>query len=63
MVGYNVSGGIRTVNDAAEYLLLAKKLLGDSYLVPEYFRFGASKLLQSVYGVIETKGRTHAKNS
>jgi len=54
MVGFKVSGGIRIVDDAAEYLRLVKKLLGDSYLVPEYFRFGASKLLQSVYGAIET---------
>merc|ERR1712137_338723 len=58
MVGFKASGGISAVDDVAEYLWLAKKLLGDSYLVPKYFRFGASKLLQSVYGVIETRGLT-----
>jgi len=42
MVGFKASGGIRTVDDAAEYLRLAKKLLGDSYLFPEYFEFGAA---------------------
>ena len=47
-VGLKPSGGIRTAEQAAEYLALAAGKLGDDYLSPATFRFGASSLLDSL---------------
>jgi deoxyribose-phosphate aldolase len=43
-VGVKVSGGVRTVEAALEYLSLARKAYGTN-LTPDQFRFGASALL------------------
>ncbi|WOC25968.1 deoxyribose-phosphate aldolase [Pseudoalteromonas sp. N1230-9] len=48
-VGFKAAGGVRTVTDAAEYLALAESIMGEAYLQPELFRFGASGLLSDVY--------------
>jgi len=53
--GVKVSGGIRTVQDAAVYLHLAEELLGTSSVVASRFRIGASALLDDV---IQTLGRS-----
>lgn len=42
--GLKVSGGIRTTDDAVKYLCIVKAVLGDEWLTPELFRFGASSL-------------------
>lgn len=44
MVGMKPAGGIRKANQALQYLVLVKETLGDAWLTPEYFRFGASSL-------------------
>lgn len=44
MVGMKPAGGIRTSKDAMKYLVLVKETLGDAWLTPEWFRFGASTL-------------------
>jgi deoxyribose-phosphate aldolase len=44
-VGVKVSGGIRTVESALEYLAQARKAYGTDNLTPAQFRFGASALL------------------
>jgi deoxyribose-phosphate aldolase len=44
-VGVKVSGGVRTVEAALEYLALARKAYGTENLTPDQFRFGASALL------------------
>ncbi|WP_179817366.1 deoxyribose-phosphate aldolase [Allostreptomyces psammosilenae] len=44
-VGVKPAGGIRTTKDALRYLLLVHTALGDAWLTPELFRFGASSLL------------------
>jgi deoxyribose-phosphate aldolase len=44
-VGYKPAGGIRTARQALEYLFLMKEELGDRWLKPDLFRFGASSLL------------------
>ncbi len=46
--GLKVSGGIRSLNDALPYLQLAAKVLGEDFLQPRTFRFGASGLLQAL---------------
>ncbi len=51
-VGFKAAGGVRTVSDAAEYLALAESILGEAYLQPELFRFGASGLLKDVYATL-----------
>ncbi len=47
-VGFKAAGGIRTVDQAAEYLELARDLLGPAWLRPERLRFGASGLLDDI---------------
>lgn len=42
------AGGIRTSKDALKWLILVKELLGDDWLTPELFRFGASGLLTDI---------------
>ncbi len=50
--GFKAAGGIRTVEDARQYLAMADRLLGIGWAAPERFRFGASGLLQDVLGVL-----------
>jgi deoxyribose-phosphate aldolase len=44
-VGLKPSGGIRTVDQAMDYLRLVDKRLGPEWATPDTFRFGASSLL------------------
>ncbi len=44
-VGYKPAGGISKAKDAVTYLSLIKDELGDRWLSPDMFRFGASSLL------------------
>lgn len=44
MIGMKPAGGIRTAKDALKYLVMIKETLGDAWLTPNYFRFGASTL-------------------
>ena len=48
MIGVKPAGGIRTAKDAMKYLVVVKETAGDAWLSPEYFRFGASSLLNDV---------------
>jgi deoxyribose-phosphate aldolase len=38
------AGGIRTAKSALHYLVMVKETLGDAWLQPHLFRFGASAL-------------------
>lgn len=44
-IGYKPAGGISKAKDAVTYLALLKDELGDRWLSPDMFRFGASSLL------------------
>ncbi|CAJ0931801.1 unnamed protein product, partial [Mesorhabditis belari] len=44
-VGFKPAGGIKTTEEALEYVALIKEILGDEWLNPELFRIGASSLL------------------
>ena len=46
--GFKASGGIRTVEDAIKYYTVAREVLGDDYMTPEYFRIGASSLADNI---------------
>jgi len=48
MIGMKPAGGISTAKDALHYLVMVKETLGDAWLSPTWFRFGASSLLNDV---------------
>lgn len=52
-VGYKPAGGISQAKDALLYLMLMKEELGESWLRPELFRFGASSLLGDIERQLE----------
>lgn len=47
-VGMKPAGGIRTAKQALHYLVMLSETLGDDWLTPDLFRFGASALLNDV---------------
>jgi deoxyribose-phosphate aldolase len=47
-IGVKAAGGIRTSKDAIKYLVLVKETVGDAWLTPDLFRFGASTLLNDL---------------
>jgi deoxyribose-phosphate aldolase len=47
-VGFKPAGGIRTAKQAWHYLVMVKETVGDQWLSPDWFRFGASSLLNDV---------------
>jgi deoxyribose-phosphate aldolase len=47
-VGVKVAGGIRTAKDAIRYLVLVNEVAGPAWLTPEFFRIGASTLLNDL---------------
>jgi deoxyribose-phosphate aldolase len=53
MVGYKPAGGISKAKDAITYLALIKEELGDRWLRPDLFRFGASSLLADIERQLE----------
>ncbi|KMK66397.1 deoxyribose-phosphate aldolase [Puniceibacterium sp. IMCC21224] len=52
-VGYKPAGGISKAKDALIYLALIKDELGDRWLRPDLFRFGASSLLGDIERQLE----------
>lgn len=68
-VGYKPAGGISKAKDALVYLALMKEELGDRWLQPDLFRFGASSLLGDIERQLEhyvtgsySAGYRHAAN-
>ncbi len=47
-VGMKPAGGVRTSKDAMKYLLVLNETLGEGWMTPDWFRFGASSLLNDV---------------
>jgi deoxyribose-phosphate aldolase len=52
-IGLKPAGGIRKAKEALEWLLLVKEELGDRWLRPDLFRFGASSLLGDIERQLE----------
>jgi deoxyribose-phosphate aldolase len=48
MVGMKPAGGISTAKLAIHYLVMLRETLGNAWLTPEWFRFGASSLANDV---------------
>ncbi|HET6776002.1 MAG TPA: deoxyribose-phosphate aldolase [Acidimicrobiales bacterium] len=47
-VGVKAAGGIRSAKDAIRYLVVVNETCGDDWLSPDWFRFGASSLLNDL---------------
>jgi deoxyribose-phosphate aldolase len=62
--GLKPAGGIRTAKSALEWLIMIKEELGDRWLSPSLFRFGASGLLSDIERQLEhhVTGRYSAAN-
>jgi deoxyribose-phosphate aldolase len=48
MIGVKPAGGIRTSKDAIKYLVMVNEIAGPDWLDPDWFRFGASTLLNDL---------------
>jgi deoxyribose-phosphate aldolase len=48
MVGVKPAGGIRTAKDAIRHLVMVNEVAGPDWLDPDWFRFGASTLLNDL---------------
>ncbi|PVG84791.1 deoxyribose-phosphate aldolase [Nocardioides gansuensis] len=48
MVGVKPAGGIRAAKDAIKYLVMVNEVAGPDWLDPDWFRFGASTLLNDL---------------
>ncbi|GAA5017820.1 deoxyribose-phosphate aldolase [Terrabacter aeriphilus] len=47
-VGVKPAGGIKTTKDAIKYLVMVSEIAGEDWLTPQWFRFGASSLLNDL---------------
>jgi deoxyribose-phosphate aldolase len=52
-VGYKPAGGIASAKLATQYLALMKEELGERWMLPDLFRFGASSLLTDIERQLE----------
>jgi deoxyribose-phosphate aldolase len=52
-VGFKPAGGIRTAKQSLDWLALMKEELGDAWLSPHLFRFGASGMLADIERQLE----------
>ena len=52
-IGFKPAGGIRTAKDSLDWLAMMKDELGEPWLRPELFRFGASGLLADIERQLE----------
>lgn len=53
MIGIKPAGGISSAEDAVKYYSLVEMVLGRQWLVPEYFRIGASRLANNLLSEVE----------
>ncbi|KAB7898464.1 deoxyribose-phosphate aldolase [Rouxiella sp. S1S-2] len=56
-VGFKPAGGVKTAEDAAQYLALADDILGREWADARHFRFGASSLLASLLTTLGHQGQ------
>ena len=54
-VGLKVAGGVSTTSDAVSYYSMVNAVLGEEWLTPDYFRIGASKLVNHLLSSISGK--------
>ncbi len=56
MTGLKPAGGISEPDEAINYYLLVKNILGEAWLTPKLFRIGASRLVGKIYKEILENG-------
>ena len=63
-IGMKPAGGIGTAKQAIQYLVMVKETLGEDWLSPDLFRFGASSLASDVLMQIvkQSTGQYQSKN-
>ena len=54
-VGFKAAGGISTAKDAVGYYSIVKTILGEEWICKDLFRFGVSRLANSLMSAIEQK--------
>ncbi len=47
-IGIKISGGVRTIEQAEQYVGLAQQMMGADWVTPGHFRIGASQLLDAL---------------
>ncbi|MFR9553403.1 MAG: deoxyribose-phosphate aldolase [Rikenellaceae bacterium] len=52
-IGFKAAGGIRTAKDAVLYYAIVREVLGEEWLLAEYFRLGASSLAGDLVAEID----------
>jgi deoxyribose-phosphate aldolase len=62
-VGLKASGGIRTLSDAAFYLDLADRIMGDGWARPATFRIGASSVYDALVAAVEGRDAAAASGA
>ncbi len=60
--GFKAAGGVRTAAEAAEYLALARQIMGEEWVNPHNFRFGASSLLGSLLEALGMESQAEKSN-
>ncbi|XP_055319975.1 deoxyribose-phosphate aldolase [Sitodiplosis mosellana] len=58
-IGFKPAGGVRTVKDAIAWMTMIKSTLGNEWLQPHLFRFGASGLLDDIEKTVNTNSEKH----
>jgi deoxyribose-phosphate aldolase len=48
MIGMKPAGGIATAKQSLQYLVMVKETLGNAWMSPDWFRFGASRLANDI---------------
>ena len=51
-VGFKAAGGVKTTEEAQQYLELAAEILGKEWVNQAHFRFGASSLLANLLATL-----------
>lgn len=62
-IGFKPAGGIATLDEALGYAALVKHSLGEERITSEYFRFGASRLANSILKELVERKDLDAKTS
>lgn len=56
-VGFKPAGGVKTAEDAAQYLAMADRILGAEWANNKHYRFGASSLLTNLLNTLELSNK------
>lgn len=52
IIGFKAAGGIKTPDEAMEYAMLCRNIMGEEYVKNQTFRIGASRLTDSLFSLL-----------